>query len=64
MPLGQKSFTSKLPRRGWVMEMVTATCSRVFSPDMSRSILLTFHSTSRGRADSGIALFSFNTGLT
>lgn len=41
MPLGQNSFSSKLPRRGWVMETVTATCSRVFSPDISRSILLT-----------------------
>lgn len=41
MPLGQKSFSSKLPRRGWVMDTVTATCSRVLSPDISRSILLT-----------------------
>lgn len=41
MPLGQESFSSKLPRRGWVMDTVTATCSRVLSPDISRSILLT-----------------------
>lgn len=41
MPLGQKSRISRLPRRGWVMVTVTATCSRVLIPDCSRSAVLT-----------------------
>lgn len=41
IPLGQKSRISRLPRRGWVMVTVTATCSRVLMPESSRSAVLT-----------------------
>lgn len=41
MPLGQKSLISRLPRRGWVMVTVTATCSRVLMPESSRSAVVT-----------------------
>lgn len=37
IPLGHNSRISRLPRRGWVMVTVTATCSRVLMPDSSRS---------------------------
>lgn len=41
MPLGQKSLISRLPRRGWVMVTVTATCSSVLMPESCRSAALT-----------------------
>lgn len=37
IPLGQSNSISKLPRQGWLMVTVTATCSSVFIPDCLRS---------------------------
>lgn len=37
IPLGQTSTISRVPRQGWAMVTVTATCSSVFSPDWLRS---------------------------
>lgn len=50
MPLGQKSLISRLPRRGWVMVTVTATCSSVFMPESCRSAALT------GKGKAGFAV--------
>lgn len=41
MPLGQRRRISRLPRQGWVMVTVTATCSRVLIPDRARSASVT-----------------------
>lgn len=41
IPLGQTSIISTFPRRGWVSVTVTATCSKVFTPDCLRSTAVT-----------------------
>ena len=37
IPLGQTNTISRLPRQGWVIVTVTATCSSVSIPDRFRS---------------------------